>query len=126
MLTIVACEDEESGDDAAEPGTSTGMMSPEPPDPSSSSSDGADSSSGEPGSESTGAPACGATQLCSRTIDECEIELTQEQCEGWYADPAQHMCDDIDGYTVCNCNCVEEPTCDEYFSCGMLCFEDFC
>ncbi|MCH9687100.1 MAG: hypothetical protein K0V04_37035 [Deltaproteobacteria bacterium] len=127
LLTFTGCEKDETGDDGAMPGSTTGMTPPasesSSSSSSSSSSDGADSSSGEPGT--TGA-ACGPAQLCARTINECEIELTQDQCEGWYADPAQNMCYDIEGYTACNCNCVEEPTCDEYFACGMTCFEDFC
>ena len=126
VLTVAGCDEEES-DDAAAP-ASTGEA-PEPETSTTGSSTGAaEESTGEPegGSTSTGAPSCGPTQLCARTIDECEIDLQQAQCEGWYADPAQHMCADIEGYTACNCNCVDEPTCDEYFSCGMLCFEDYC
>jgi hypothetical protein len=71
-----------------------------------------------------GAPACGPAELCSRTINECMQNLSQAQCEGWYADPAN--CADMAGYTSCNCACVGEATCSDYFACGNLCFNDFC
>ena len=139
LFIALACasgcgDDSSTGDDAADP-TSGGVADtddgPTPlPPPGSTGEPGSTGSPGESSSdsaaESTGSAACGPTQLCSRTINECEIELTQAQCEGWYGDPAQHMCADIDGYTSCNCGCVEEPTCKDYFDCGMLCFEDFC
>ncbi len=83
---------------------------------------GAIDAAGDPDAE----PSCGPPALCSRTINDCGIALTQQQCEGWYADPAQHMCDDIVSYTTCNCVCVNEATCDLYFSCGTTCFEDNC
>lgn len=109
LALIVACsgdDDDVSGADAASVDAAPGAIdAPSGPD---------------------AAPLCGPPELCARTINECGIVLTQQQCEGWYADPAQHMCDDIVGYTTCNCGCVNEATCDLYFSCGMTCFEDNC
>ncbi|MEC7524552.1 MAG: hypothetical protein VYE22_32030 [Myxococcota bacterium] len=70
-------------------------------------------------------PTCGGAELCARTIDECGTDITQEACEGFY-DESTTTCGDLDGYTRCNCRCIEEPTCDDYFSCGMTCFEDWC
>jgi hypothetical protein len=29
-------------------------------------------------------------------------------------------------YTACNCGCITEPTCSDYFACGNLCFNDHC
>lgn len=69
-------------------------------------------------------PTCGPVELCARTIGECAIAMDAATCEAWYDDPAS--CADMDAYVTCNCDCVEEPTCDGYFSCGELCFADFC
>ncbi len=71
------------------------------------------------------APACGAADLCARTRGECMVNISEAQCLGFY-DPATTTCEDIAGYTTCNCNCVEAPTCSEYFDCGTVCFEDWC
>ncbi len=71
-----------------------------------------------------GGAACGPTELCTRSINECGVALTLEQCEAWYADPAS--CADINGYTACNCQCIDELTCTEYFDCGQICFENWC
>ncbi|MEM7153564.1 MAG: hypothetical protein AAF799_12030 [Myxococcota bacterium] len=135
LATASGCGDDSStGDDAANASTGSADTDATPTpaetpastgDPGSTGDPSSTESTGDPAGESTGA-ACGPAQLCARTINECEIELTQPQCEGWYADPAQHMCADIEGYTSCNCGCIDEPTCDAYFECGMLCFEDFC
>jgi len=67
---------------------------------------------------------CGKTELCERTIGECAIMMTQPGCESWYDSPAN--CTDMDGYTTCNCDCVQMPTCDDYFTCGESCFASFC
>lgn len=68
---------------------------------------------------------CGAADLCGRSLGECAASLTMEACVGFY-DPATTTCADIDGYTMCNCACLSQTTCDAYFSCGMTCFEDWC
>jgi len=72
----------------------------------------------------SGGGSCGPTQLCERTINECSEPLTQDDCEGWYAVPAN--CTDMDAYTTCNCGCVTEAMCDAYFACGNNCFNDHC
>ena len=70
-------------------------------------------------------PECGATELCLRSIDECEVNLELGECEAWYAlDDA--ACADMAAYEACNCDCLSQPTCDGYFSCGEICFNDFC
>lgn len=69
-------------------------------------------------------PACGAKQLCTRTIGECKVTLTQASCEAFYANKAN--CLDMAGYTACNCYCVQEQACGDYFACGQLCFNDYC
>ncbi|MEM6927778.1 MAG: hypothetical protein AAF602_12670 [Myxococcota bacterium] len=72
----------------------------------------------------TGDATCGPTQLCERSIDECGVALDQASCEAWY-DSGE--CRDVASYTSCNCDCeATEDTCDGYFSCGQLCFLDFC
>ena len=78
------------------------------------------------GPPTTGSPSnsCGPAQLCSRTINECNEKLTQTQCEGWYAKASN--CRDMSAYVACNCDCVTEATCSDYFACGNLCFNDFC
>ena len=58
-------------------------------------------------SEPTG-PTCGATELCARSIDECEVNLTQGDCEAWYADTSQ--CLDMAGYESCNCLLYTSPS----------------
>lgn len=68
--------------------------------------------------------ACGAVELCTRTIDDCDIDLTLESCTAWYDEPTN--CADMDAYTACNCDCVEQDTCDGYFACGDVCFADHC
>ncbi len=68
---------------------------------------------------------CGPSNLCSRTINECATpNLTQASCEGWYARASN--CRDMAAYTACNCECVKEATCSDYFACGNLCFNDHC
>ncbi len=124
LLCVTACEATDSGPPASD-SSSTGMPSP-PPEAETTSSGGADETSSSSSSSGDVQPQCSAVELCARTIGECRIELTADACEGWYADPAQHQCEDIDGYTACNCSCLEEPGCDPYFACGMTCFEDFC
>ncbi len=59
-----------------------------------------------------------------RSINECAAALTQEACEGWYEVPGN--CANMTAYTTCNCLCVEQATCDLYFSCGEICFADHC
>lgn len=68
---------------------------------------------------------CCATDLCLRSIDECQVNLELDECEAWYAlDDA--ACADMAAYEACNCDCLSQPTCDGYFSCGEICFNDFC
>ena len=74
--------------------------------------------------EPTDAPACEPADLCMMSIDDCGIEMTLDQCEGWYAEPTN--CADMDGYVECNCECLTEAVCDDYFSCGEICFADLC
>ncbi len=69
-------------------------------------------------------PTCGAKALCTRTITDCKIALTQASCEAYYANAAN--CLDMAGYTYCNCYCVQESKCADYFACGQLCFNDYC
>jgi hypothetical protein len=68
--------------------------------------------------------ACGAAALCARTINECEIDMEQGDCVGWYANTAN--CADMEGYLSCNCACLGQETCDGYFGCGESCYERFC
>jgi hypothetical protein len=70
------------------------------------------------------APACGPAALCSRTIDECRETISPADCAAFYANPAN--CADMPGYTSCNCDCIVEATCSDYFACGNLCFNEFC
>jgi hypothetical protein len=70
------------------------------------------------------AAACGPQQLCERTINECNQNFTQMACEGWYAKASN--CTDMAKYVECNCECVEEATCSDYFACGNICFNDHC
>jgi hypothetical protein len=70
------------------------------------------------------APTCGPAQLCSRTINECNQTFTQASCEAWYAKPSN--CTDMAKYVECNCECVKEATCSDYFACGNICFNDYC
>jgi hypothetical protein len=72
-----------------------------------------------------GSAACGPTDLCARTINECNVSISMQQCLAFY-DPATTTCANISGYTTCNCACLTQPTCDLYFSCGQTCFEDWC
>ena len=67
---------------------------------------------------------CGPQELCERSINECKATLTQVQCEGWYAKTTN--CRDMQAYTACNCDCVTEATCSDYFACGNICFNDHC
>ena len=69
-------------------------------------------------------PTCGPTELCTRSTQECGYAVTVEVCATWYDEPAN--CADMDAYTSCNCDCVGEPTCDEYYSCGEVCFARHC
>jgi len=68
-------------------------------------------------------PKCGPKTLCERSINECKAELTQAACEQWYVDGE---CKDMTAYTSCNCGCIGKNTCDDYFSCGEICFADHC
>ena len=70
------------------------------------------------------AAACGPMELCTRTISDCGYGLDLTQCLGFYDDPT--ACADMDAYVECNCDCVLEPTCDGYFSCGEACFAQHC
>lgn len=70
------------------------------------------------------AATCGAAKLCMRSIDECDVDLSQASCEAWYAEPGN--CANMAAYTVCNCQCIDQATCDEYFACGEICFADHC
>ncbi len=67
---------------------------------------------------------CTPTDLCERSINECAANLTQTSCEGWYAKTSN--CRDMNAYTACNCDCITEATCSDYFACGNLCFNDHC
>lgn len=69
-------------------------------------------------------PSCGPTELCERSINECAANLTQSQCEGWYATASN--CANMAAYTSCNCDCISEATCNDYFSCGQICFDTHC
>ena len=71
-----------------------------------------------------GGGACGPVDLCTRSIDGCGTPLTQNECEGWYAQPTN--CHDMDAYTACNCACLAHDGCATYFSCGQLCFQEAC
>ncbi|MEL6347983.1 MAG: hypothetical protein AAFV53_33055 [Myxococcota bacterium] len=64
---------------------------------------------------------CDGQALCARSIDECEVNLDLETCLSFY-DTATTTCADIDAYVECNCDCIEEDTCDGYFACGQVCF----
>ena len=68
--------------------------------------------------------ACTPHELCSETIDRCEVNMPIENCEWWYEDEAN--CADLNGYVNCNCDCLAEDTCDDYFACGQFCFDEFC
>jgi len=69
---------------------------------------------------------CGPTALCTRSIDECDAQLTLDSCTGWYEGLSEPACRDMAAYTACNCECFEYPDCDTYFACGNLCFNDHC
>jgi hypothetical protein len=69
-------------------------------------------------------PTCGPQELCSRTIDDCAYPMDEAVCTGWYDEPSN--CADMDAYIECNCDCVEQDTCEAYFSCGEVCFADHC
>jgi hypothetical protein len=71
------------------------------------------------------APACGGAQLCERTRGECMVNISEAACLAFY-EPATTSCADITSYTACNCNCITQPTCTEYFDCGTTCHEDWC
>lgn len=72
----------------------------------------------------TAPPVCDGSALCARSIDACDVELTQADCETFYEPTSS--CRDIDAYTSCNCDCIDEPTCDGYFACGQVCFTLHC
>ncbi len=82
------------------------------------------STGGTGGGAGSGGASCGPTELCKRTIDECKEPMTQATCEGWYATASN--CKDMAAYTQCNCGCIGEATCSDYFACGQLCFNDSC
>ena len=67
---------------------------------------------------------CGPKELCTRSVNECAAKLTQQSCEGWYQDAAN--CVNMSAYTTCNCKCLTDATCDGYFACGEVCFNDHC
>ena len=75
------------------------------------------------GKQDTGAT-CGPKELCTRSVSECSANLTQQTCEGWYADSTK--CTNMAAYTTCNCKCLKDATCDGYFACGEVCFNDHC
>ena len=70
-------------------------------------------------------PTCSGVDLCARTRGECAVDITEDACLAFY-DPETTTCGDIEGYTLCNCSCVTEDTCELYFECGTTCFEDWC
>ena len=78
----------------------------------------------EPGTAEGVEAECGATDLCSRSIDECEVNLELGECEAWYADTSG--CLDMDAYEACNCDCLSQASCDGYFACGEICYADLC
>ncbi len=80
--------------------------------------------SGSGGGAGSGGASCGPTELCKRTIEECKEPMTQATCEGWYATASN--CKDMAAYTLCNCDCIKEANCSDYFACGQLCFNDSC
>lgn len=116
MLGLVAgCNGD--GSDGQEEGAAT--MS------ESAGSTGDESLGSESGSSSSGvAGACGPTELCTRSIEDCGLEWELAQCEAYYDDDTQ--CADFDAYVECNCQCLGEETCDDYYGCGSICFEDHC
>lgn len=67
---------------------------------------------------------CGPQELCARSLQECQVALSPDQCMAFYDDPG--ACADMDAYVACNCDCIEQPDCDGYFACGELCFLDHC
>jgi hypothetical protein len=69
-------------------------------------------------------PSCGPIELCTRSTQECGYEVTVETCASWYDEPAN--CADMDAYVECNCDCLGQDTCDQYYACGELCFADHC
>lgn len=68
---------------------------------------------------------CDGEALCLRSIEQCDVDLTLETCVAFY-DEETTTCADIGAYTSCNCDCIEEPTCDGYFACGQVCFSVHC
>lgn len=76
-----------------------------------------------PGPPASEPETCGAPELCTRSIQECAVELDQAECEAWYV---SEQCTDIDAYTTCNCTCEAQAECNGYFACGEICFEDHC
>ena len=50
--------------------------------------------------------------------------MTLDSCTGWY-DGAGN-CADMDAYVECNCGCLAEDACDDYFGCGEACFAQHC
>ncbi|MBX2796479.1 MAG: hypothetical protein KTR31_02385 [Myxococcales bacterium] len=67
---------------------------------------------------------CGSADLCERSRIDCGVDLTQADCEGWYADAGN--CTSMERYEVCNCDCLSQDSCDAYFTCGEICFGEHC
>ena len=81
------------------------------------------SSAEDTGSTDGGGGTCEPADLCTRTIDECMVDIDMPSCLAFYDGG---MCADIAAYTACNCDCITAATCDEYFACGNLCFNNAC
>lgn len=84
-------------------------------------SEGGDDSGDDDGTGGT----CSGVELCERSINECAVNITMEQCLSFY-DPSTSTCADVAAYESCNCDCIDAPSCGEYFSCGETCFADHC
>jgi len=67
---------------------------------------------------------CGPPELCERSIADCGVAMGMPQCLDWYDDDGN--CTNMTGYIACNCDCIGEPVCDDYFVCGEVCFNQFC
>ncbi len=115
------CKEGDDGDDGSDGagGTTEAMTTSDE-----SSTGDVEVSSTASSSDSGPVDACGPTELCTRSIEECGLQWELAQCEAWYDDPTQ--CADFDGYVACNCDCIGEETCDDYYGCGSICFEDYC
>ncbi len=101
-LSLLACSD----DTASGPGGSSSLAY-----------DTADTAAASQGS-------CTSEDLCTRSIDECEVQMALDQCLDWYA--TEDNCADMAGYLACNCDCFQQDTCDSYFACGESCYANYC